>query len=366
MVPPPVSDLIGQARQRLDAAWRGVPGAADGPREAVPADVAGAVRRSVNSPTKTYRYVLPTQLLGKLTDPALDCRCVQASSGLAGAFDARSLCHGVIVPFDRANGSVLGGSPEPYANNPLRIPALVREHRAAQKNKAGFDDLVAVLEFAQRCPEAVPALFGCLLGAVRDRLERIAVTYPVPNRVSLRQTRQALATFLDQRTGGLRLQAVAVALFRRLGEALALFADVRSADVNAADASTGSVADLECLDGSGAVLLAVEVKDRTLTLRHAQDKLPGIRQKGIRELLFLVHGGVDAQERQAVDQLLEREFTTGQNLYVCEFGHFLEACLVLFGERGRREFLAQVGRELDARRADHAHRAAWAAILQAL
>src|SRR5690242_17846258 len=60
-----------------------------------------AIGRSVNSGTVTYRYVLPTQLLAKVADPSLDCRSVQVAAGVPGAFDARSLCHKVIVPFDR-------------------------------------------------------------------------------------------------------------------------------------------------------------------------------------------------------------------------------------------------------------------------
>jgi hypothetical protein len=68
-----------------------------------------AVRESVNSRTKSYRYVLPTQVLAKLADASLDCRCLQASRGGAGAFDARTIAHKVVVPFDQANENVLGG-----------------------------------------------------------------------------------------------------------------------------------------------------------------------------------------------------------------------------------------------------------------
>ena len=63
------------------------------------AKLARAVRISINSPIKTYRYVLPTQLVSKMADVSLDCRCVQASRGGAGAFDARTVAHTVIVPY---------------------------------------------------------------------------------------------------------------------------------------------------------------------------------------------------------------------------------------------------------------------------
>lgn len=322
-----------------------------------------AIHRSINSKTKTYRYVLPTQLLAKLARPHLDCRSVQASSGLANSFDARSICHGVVVPFDRENNNVLGGSSEPYLNNPLRIPAIGPAVRQAQKDKDGFDDLMKVLDYAQDNPQQLLQLVREVLVAIKERLAGVSVTYPVPNRASLQQTHATLRDFLGDRTGGLRLQAVAVAIFRVIGTRFNLFTEVRSGNVNAADASTRSAADLECIDDAGEIVMAVEVKDRQLELRQVQDKLPAAREKGIRELLFLVQGGTTSDDTQSVADTIAREFVTGQNLYVLEWDEFIGSCLVLFGEAGRRGFLQQVGKELDKQKADIGHRRKWATLL---
>jgi len=332
----------------------------------IPSDISDAIGRSINSTTLTYRYVLPTQLLAKTADPTLDCRAVQAGARLPGAFDARSLCHGVIVEFDREQNSVLGGSKEPYLNNPLRIQAITDEFRAPQKDKQGFDDLRAVLEFAEKFPEAAPELLQLTLTSIRRRLESVAIVYPAPNRVSFQQTREVVGQFLDFRSGGARMQAVAVALFLAIGERFQLFAAVRAGNVNAADAQTGVTADLECIDGDDSVVLVVEVKDRSLTLRQVQDKLPAMREKGIREMNFLVQGGVEPESENSVREGIERQFNTGQNLYVCEFLPFLDACLVLFAEAGRRCFLLAIGEELDRQRADFVHRDAWRNLLHGL
>ncbi|MBI1832059.1 MAG: restriction endonuclease, SacI family [Planctomycetes bacterium] len=332
----------------------------------IPDEISLAIERSVNSDTLTYRYVLPTQLLAKVVEASLDCRAIQAGAPLARAFDARSLCHSVIVDFDRSHHDVLGGSKEPYLNNPLRIPAITRKHRGAQKDKAGFDDLAAVLEFAQSKPELASDLFRLTLESIRRRLATVTITYPVPNRISLRQTEDLLGEYLASRSGGTRMQAVAVALFRCIGRRFRLFSEVRSANVNAADLQTGITADLECVDDRGVVLFAVEVKDRMLTLHQLQDKLPGAREKGIGELIFLVNGGIDPDSQMSVKETIERQFVTGQNVYVCEFAPFLQACLVLFGEGGRRQFFLMVGEELDNLRADLAHRQDWCNLLQKL
>lgn len=60
------------------------------------------------------------------------------------------------------------------------------------------------------------------------------------------------------------------------------------------------------------------------------------------------------------------EMCSAQNIYVCEFDAFLECCLVLFGESGRREFFLNTGKSLDGLRADIAHREAWRDLLNRL
>lgn len=356
-------DFLNAAQAKLTTVWEAITRGEAKVAGDIPPQITQAIARCVNSKTKTYRYVLPTQLCAKAADNRLDCRSVQMNCGLTGAFDARSVCDHVVVPFDRRNHSVLGGSTEPYANNPLRIPAILESQRGAQRDKAGFDDLRLVLEYAQGNSSRIEDLFRLVLQEIESRLATVQIVYPVPNRVSLKQADQTVQSFLSQRAGGARLQAVAVALFSTIGNRFGLFKSIRSHHINAADASTGSSADLECLDQNNQVVAAVEVKDRQLTLRHAQDKLPVAKAKGIREIIFLVQGGIQSSDDAKVGDLVEREFTTGQNLYVCEFKEFLNACLILLAEGGRRAFLQQVGQELDALKADLSHRQMWRELL---
>lgn len=329
----------------------------------IPAAIQEAIRNSIISTTKSYRYVLPTQLLAKLIDNTLDCHCVQESSNLSGSFDARSFCKQIIVPFDRDNHNVLGGSGDPYVNNPLRISAIVPEHRSAQRNISGFDDLRKVLDFAEDHSDLLTELYNHVLVAIRTRIDRVHIVYPIPNRISMEQMKSLLHTFLSERTGGVRLQAVSVALFQTIGKLFGLYHEVVSRSVNVSDASTRSAADLECVSETREVILAVEVKDRQLTLIDMQDKLNSIRERGIRELLYLVRGGVVEQDTDEVADLSRREFGAGQNLYVCEFVGFLESSLILFQEEGRRNMLQCIGQELDIH-ADLSHREAWRELLR--
>jgi hypothetical protein len=53
----------------------------------------------LRGPHKTYRYVLVTALLAKSTNKDVDILSLQAKDNSVGAYDARSLCHKVIVPY---------------------------------------------------------------------------------------------------------------------------------------------------------------------------------------------------------------------------------------------------------------------------
>ena len=84
---------------------------------------------------KTYRYVLVTALLAKSTNEEIDALSLQAGDDSEGAYDARSLCHKVIVPFEREyypNG--IGGSNEPFLNKPARFTRLSEDNAVRRGN----------------------------------------------------------------------------------------------------------------------------------------------------------------------------------------------------------------------------------------
>jgi hypothetical protein len=358
-----------RAADTLERTWRDVlrqHKATDTPRPVIrdPA-VADAIARSVNSKTKTYRYVLPTQLLAKVVDPSLDSRCLQLARGGKGAFDARSLCHKIIVPFDKANHNVLGGSGEPYASNPVRIPEISRAHRSQQKNEEGWDDLCLVLDEVEKrqSPGFTKSVFLFVMEQVFLRLGDTVISYPLPRRVSKQRSQWVIAEFLADPSGGDRPLAVASALFATIGARFFLFRDIKRAKITAADAPSGMVADIECLDKSGRIVLAVEVKDRALTVSHIQDKLPGLRSRQVSEIFFLAEKGVKPTDESKVEALVEREFSTGQNIYIFTVQSLADVLLALVGEDGRTQFLRLVGEHLDNYGSATLHRKRWAELL---
>ena len=364
------------------------------------------VRDCLTSTIKTYHYVLPTQVLCKAVQSSLDAHSLQVAWDSPGAFDARTVAHAVIVPFDQQNSRVLGGSPEPYVNNPLRCPAVIAQYRAQQRQKGDWDKLVAVLDAVEGNSDQAftKALLDQILLEIYRLLSESEVVYPVPNRISLGKTYDLVERYLAERSGGDRIEAVATALLRTVGEEFALFDQVRRERINAPDTASGMLADIECRLEDRVVLL-VEVKDRSLTLTQLDAKLDSARSKRISEILFIAEGGKAPSDREAIDERIGYEFASGQNVYVTSLLDFSLGVLILVGEQGRLlhkarrdlflpsmsqnnalnhrqahafhgchefvqqpqgrvEFLAAVGHELDRSNSAIVHRMSWADLLK--
>ncbi len=359
---------LSDAAATLDEIWNSVQSAAENGQltdaiEKEESRLLESIRSSVNSNTRTYRYVLPTQLLAKVSDPTLDCRSLQAGADRAGSFDARTIAHRVIVPFDQSNDRVLGGSPEPYVNNPVRVPEVSEQYRSAQRNQRGWDHLCHVLEMVENAADEdfTRNVLKQVLIEVYHRLSEVRVAYPAPRRISLSQCMNLIDEYLAELSGGDRLMALSSALFTVIGRRFHLYSRVQRASITSSDASTGMLADLECMLEDDTIVLVVEVKDRVLTVSQMIGKVADVREKQVSELFFVAQQGVEDQEQ--VDSLIEREFASGQNIYVMSLSKLAEVSLALIGEEGRRGFLIEVGSQLDEHRSDIRHRRRWAELL---
>jgi len=363
--------LSDKAREILEPEWEKIRSLAEGGKLKDWLDESNlvkAVHASINSKTKTYRYVLPTQILSKLADPSLDSRCVQALRGGQGAFDARTVAHDVIVPFDQENESVLGGSQEPYVNNPLRIPEVSARYRHPQRDKRGWDQLCIVLNAVEKKADKdfTRRVFRQVLTEIYKRLSTVRVVYPVPRRVSLKRTTEVIQKFLSEHSGGDRLLALSSALFKVIGSRFGLYAEVKRGKVTAADQPSGMLADLECVTKEGRVVFAVEVKDRHITISQLRAKVRTIREKQVSEIFFVATQGTVPSEDSAVESLINHEFASGQNVYVTDLERLSRTVLALIGEEGRRDFLKETSAQLEKYHSDITHRRTWASILERL
>ena len=326
-----------------------------------------AIHRIINSKTKSYRYVLPTQLIAKLADSSLDSKCLQVARGGSGAFDARSISKKVVVPFDRDNERVLGGSPEPYVNNPLRVPEVAEVYRTQQKDKQGWDDLIYVLGAIEEKnnPEYTLNVLEQVLLEIYERLSGLQVTYPVPRRISYIQTLEIIERFISIPSGGDTPLAVTAALFQIIKNKYGVYTNITRSKITAADESTGQVADIDCYEGEN-VLLSIEVKDRDVILDDLRDKLPACRSKRIENIIFITTKGIQQEFTEQIKDLIRDQYAVGLNIYILNFIKFIQHILPLFNEEARIEFIKEICNQLEKYGSTIALRQAWSKILSKL
>ncbi len=98
---------------------------------------------------KTYRYIFITKFLAKATNKDANPIIIQKGSNLNGAYDARSLCHKVIVKNQSVN-ALLGNSDEPFLNKLVRISSL--DKQVAFKGKEEKENVQKMISFLSSIP----------------------------------------------------------------------------------------------------------------------------------------------------------------------------------------------------------------------
>src|SRR5207245_10445028 len=121
----------------------------------------------------------------------------------------------------------------------------------------------------------------------------------------------------------------------------------------------------DCRDKAGKLVLAVEVKDRIVTLADVEGTLHKSRQRQITEILFTAKG-TRPDEKQAMDERISRAFTAGQNVYIFDFFDLARSVLAIGGESIRIAYLKKVGEHLDTWNTQPSNRQAWQRLLQKL
>ncbi len=342
-----------EVRQWLDEAWSRVLEAGSGEPNV-------EIDRLVNSELASIRYAILTQMLGKIANMDRSLLSLQVGEHeTPGAWDPRSFCSAVIVPWVADNHDVLGKSPDPYVNNPLRRPRLDKGMRQLRRRKE-WEALVAYLSPLDDVSKSdLEAAFVCCLESAARRYAAQSFGYQVPLRVSLPQMLGALETFLAEASGGLRPLVVTAAMMAVLGRSFSIFESVTSQGLNESDSSGGVPGDVMCFDGSGNLVLAVEVKDRALTMADIRSSTRKARASSdpLSSLLFAT-SDVREDEREEIRRNVETAWASGLNINQIDIVDLANAAFVLLSEDWRPTMLREIGTELD-RRADHVHRRAW-------
>jgi hypothetical protein len=263
------------------------------------AKVRGIIHDLLNARTKAFRYAALTQTLAKAAEHSLSCFALQAGANLAGAFDARSLCRQVVVPFEQKHlGGALGNSPDPYVSKPLRRPRMSLEPDVVReiKHPKEWEKLYTLLDILERQND--PDFTQQVLKQILLEIRKLSAHQfsSLPEKVTAEMIRAILAEYLDLSTLGLGPQAVAYSLLEVFNRRTGTYHQVSSAPPTSADISAGRVADIECRDEKGLLRLAVYVT-RRLDLQKLEYELAKCKENEVSNALFLAFEiGIDLQE----------------------------------------------------------------------
>src|SRR5690242_17476035 len=170
-----------------------------------PPAVRKAIAKSINHSQVSYRYCLPIQVLGKLTNPQVDSRRLQRGidDSDPAAWDARSLGAKVIASFIKEQESVLGTSGDPYVGNPMRIPRMERDDNT-KSDVVGWNRLLDVLDTVEKRNQVrfTKNVFRQVLLEIYRRQQTLHFNYPVPPRISLDNALAISERFLAEKSGG--------------------------------------------------------------------------------------------------------------------------------------------------------------------
>jgi hypothetical protein len=307
----------------------------------------------------TYRYILVTAALSKVANSEIHYRAIQKGSSLQGAYDARSVAHKVVVPFEKSHGERLGGSNEPYLNRPARYPEFDMSNR--DRNRKAQQRLHDLLEFCQtqsRKDAKFPRLFLRQVLKEMMSLPPLKQDFQVPPvQVSYARTVRIINDYLSVSGSGERLVAVAAALFSSMFRF-----EVKAYPVNWSDKFAKTAGDIE-FRANGKIIKAAECKDKPISendVRHCQMKA---KQHKLAEYIILNGAGIVQEDVDGIAKFIESQLKEGINIYILNVPEDLYSYLVLIGEKGRKHFLDKVGDFLNEIKASRDNKNAWQGIL---
>ncbi len=269
--------------------WEAIEIAQDDSRQIPATQWDAEIRTIIQGKHLTFRYILVTALLGKATNPSINALALQAGADLEGAYDARSLCHGIVVPLERQllNRS-LGGSNEPFLNKPARFPTISPSNAV----RAGRDrELLLILHKVLSEIETSEQAFNSLCIAVHYTIERqTARNGLLPQLSESADSHLKIIEFVDAFvTRSIEGQVAAIVAGTILSTYFDQFEgfEVIVHPVNQSGASSNEVADID-IKKNGKIFVAIEVKDKQFSEQDVDHAAFKASQYSLKSITFVI------------------------------------------------------------------------------
>lgn len=291
----------------------------------------------------TYRYILVTGLLAKATNVKVNPLALQAGADIQGAYDARSLCHSVLVPFERsALQDRLGGSNEPFLNKPARFTTLSMSNAVRRGgDRKLLETSIAILSSVSTSSLSYRVLCDALYFILQRPPKNIGALLSKINPVqSSSGIMKFVLTFLGQSCGGEAAALVAGAAFEMLNETLDSTLDITVHPVNQSGASSREISDIDIYRNNRPFSF-VEVKDKAFIKEDVGHAISKVAQTGHNSLLFLI-GPRGRIENVTCESLVDEWKTKGIDLIFYNLEPFVLAMLAINPDRSLPKFLGYI------------------------
>lgn len=234
----------------------------------------------------TFRYILANAALAKAANDSIHTRALQSGARLNGAYDARSLAHTVLIPFEVSKGNLFGMSREPFVNKPARH--VQHDKVNAYRNKkmaAALHDLLELMN--QMDSGQAKMILAYILKKAAKRSTEIAENvrrvdeWENHDFVSEDNLKIVIAALLSGGTSGAGLQAIVACLMAEI------YQDMKVATYPANQPDIKKIGDVEVKDAEGQIAIAIDCKEKPLGAAHASQSIASCAANGVSKLIFV-------------------------------------------------------------------------------
>lgn len=274
-----------------------------------PSDEEGKMIESIlRGPHKTYRYILVTAILAKATNGKANILSLQKGNGKNGRFDARSLCHKVIVPFETIHlQGCLGSSNEPFLSKPARFEFL-SENNAVRSGKYK-NILLQTIEVLSRLKDSKTAYHRLknALFVMKEIHDEYVAKYSIADAViDISEFSQIVLDYIYSITDHSMEGEVCPLIVAELEKMyLGIDYSVRPHKVNESGASPKEVGDIDVYDKEDTLIYSIEVKDKTFSKQDVAHAIAKFKNAGLATSMFIYGKNASFDEQEVFKYLKE-------------------------------------------------------------
>ncbi len=271
----------------------------------------------INGSLVTYKYILTTALLAKATNEDVYMLSLQSGGNTPGHYDARSLCHKVIVPFEKLTmPGCLDNSNEPLVNKPARYTELSKENAVRRgKDKEilfGLVDTLPQISTSQQAYKYLKHVAALMIQRHQEYLKKFSIGDIL---LDVSEFSQLVLDYIYKITNHTMEGEVCPLVIAEL-EKLYLGAAYKVVPhkVNESGKSSKEVGDIDIYDENGVLVNAIEVKDKDFSEQDVVHAIDKFRAANLTSSLF-VYGKCVNFDEDAVYHTLKKAGREGH--YCC-------------------------------------------------